>query len=119
MTGIGSLASTMREAQQFGVWLSFLNFAPVIVMTLILSRPGGPLAVALSLFPPTAATTMMMRLMAPSSVVPPWQIALSLGLLIGAAWLTLRISARIFRVGLLLYGKTPNLPEIVRWATQK
>jgi len=119
MTGIGSLASNMREAQQFAVWLSFLNFAPMIILTLILSRPGAPLPVALSLFPPTAATTMMVRLVAPSSVVPPWQIAVSLTLLIAAAWLTLRLSARIFRVGLLMYGKTPTLPEIMRWASQK
>ena len=62
---------------------------------------------------------MMLRLMAPSSVVPPWQIAISLGLLLGAGWLALMFSARVFRIGLLMYGKTPNLPEILRWARQK
>ena len=119
MTGIGSVTSNMREAQQFGVWFSFLNFAPMIGMTLILSRPGGPLATGLSLFPPTAATAMMLRLMAPSSVVPPWQIGVSLGLLVGAGYLALMFSARVFRIGLLMYGKSPTLPEIMRWARQK
>jgi len=116
MTGIGGVTSNMREAQQFSVWFSFLNFAPLIVITVILSNPSGPIATALSLFPPTAATTMLMRLTAPSSVVPVWQIALSLALLAGASMLTLIASARVFRVGMLLYGKTPNLPEILRWA---
>jgi ABC-2 type transport system permease protein len=116
MTGIGSMAGNMREAQQFSVWFSFMNFAPFLMMTLILGRPDGPLAVGLSMFPPTAPTTMMLRLMAPSGNVPAWQIALSLALLVGAAWLALVASARVFRIGLLLYGKTPSLPEILRWA---
>jgi ABC-2 type transport system permease protein len=68
------------------------------------------------MFPPTAATTMLMRLSAPSSVVPHWQLGLSLALLAGASVLTLIASARVFRIGLLMYGKTPNLPEILRWA---
>jgi len=50
--------------------------------------------------------------------VPAWQIALSLALLAGAAFLALVASARVFRVALLMYGKTPNLPEILRWARQ-
>jgi ABC-2 type transport system permease protein len=59
---------------------------------------------------------MLMRMTAPSSVVPAWQIALSLALLAGASILTLIASARVFRIGLLMYGKTPSLPEILRWA---
>jgi ABC-2 type transport system permease protein len=116
MTGIGGVTSNMREAQQFAIWFSFMNFAPFIVITLILSQPSGPLTIALSLFPPTAATTMLMRLTAPSSMVPLWQIGLSLALLAAASVLTLIASARVFRVGMLLYGKTPSLPEILRWA---
>jgi ABC-2 type transport system permease protein len=118
MTGIGSMASSMREAQQFSVWLSFLNFVPFLTMTMILGRPGGPVAVAMSLFPPTAPVAMMLRLMAPTGSVPLWQIGLSILLLVGCAWLALVGSARVFRIGLLLYGKTPTLPEIVRWARQ-
>ena len=51
--------------------------------------------------------------------MPWWQVALSLLLLAGSAYLMLRFAARIFRIGLLLYGKTPNLPEILRWARAK
>jgi ABC-2 type transport system permease protein len=118
MTGIGAVTGNMREAQQFSVWFTFLNFAPFIMITFLLGRPNAPLAVALSLFPPTAQGAMMLRLTAPSSSVPFWQVGASLVLLAVAAWAALMASARIFRIGLLLYGKTPNLPEILRWARQ-
>ena len=119
MTGIGAVTSNMREAQQFAVWFTFMNFVPFIMITFLLGRPNAPVAVGLSLFPPTAPGAMMLRMTAPSSVVPAWQIAVSLGLLAGAGWLSLMGSARIFRIGLLMYGKTPTLPEILRWARQR
>lgn len=119
MIGIGGVTNNMREAQQFSVWFTFANFAPMIAIWAILARPSGPLAVGMSLFPPTAATSMLLRLAVPNSNVPPWQVALSLALLGTTAWLVLQGAARVFRVGMLLYGKTPNLPEILRWARQR
>jgi ABC-2 type transport system permease protein len=118
MTGIGAVTNNMREAQQFAVWFTFANFAPFIMITRIVGHPASTLAVALSLFPPTAPTSMLLRMTAPSSAVPAWQIALSLGLLALAAWVALIAVARIFRVALLMYGKTPTLPEILRWVRQ-
>jgi ABC-2 type transport system permease protein len=119
MTGIGGVTNNMREAQQFAVWFTFMNFAPFIMITFLLGRPNSPLAVGLSMFPPTAAGAMMLRMTAPSSAVPGWQIAASLALLASAAALALLVAARIFRIGLLMYGKTPTLPEILRWARQR
>jgi ABC-2 type transport system permease protein len=116
MIGIGGMTNNMREAQQFAVWFSFANFAPFVMLVSILGNPNGPLATALSLFPPTAATAMMLRLASPSGNVPAWQLALSIALLAGAAVLAVIASARIFRIGMLLYGKAPTLPEILRWA---
>lgn len=118
MLGIGAVTNNMREAQQFSVWFSFANFAPLIVLWKIISNPNGGAAMFLSMFPPTAATGMMLRLSSPGAAVPTWQIGLSLALLAFTAWLSLTIASRIFRIGLLMYGKTPNLPEIVRWARQ-
>lgn len=115
MTGIGSLAGSAREAQQFSIAFTFSNFLPFIMMTMILAKPNGPLATVLSLLPPTASTAMLLRLTAPGADVPGWQVALSLTLLLGTAWLTLRVMSKIFRIGLLLYGKTPTFPEILRW----
>ena len=118
MTGIGAITNSMREAQQFAFMFTFMNFVPFIMMTSILGHPDGGVAVGLSLFPPTAPTAMMLRLAASGSSVPAWQIGLSLLLLASAAGLAVLAAARVFRIGLLMYGKTPNLPEILRWARQ-
>jgi ABC-2 type transport system permease protein len=115
MIGIGSMTNNMREAQQFAVLFSIMNFLPFYMLTSIVGRPGSGLATAVSMFPPTAPVAMMLRLSGPAAAVPAWEIALSLALLAGAAWLVLIATARVFRVGLLMYGKTPNLPEILRW----
>ena len=117
-SGISAVTSNMREAQQFSVWFTFLTFIPFYLLPTLIGHPGAPLAVALSLIPPTAPVSTMLRLTAPSSAVPAWQIGLSLALLAAAGWFVLRAAARIFRVGLLMYGKTPSLPEILRWATR-
>jgi len=118
MTGIGAVASNLREANQMALMFTFGNFIPFYMLTKIIGHPDSQLAVALSIFPMTAPTTMLMRLAASDMGVPPWQIAVSLAVLAGAAWLAVVASARVFRIGLLLYGKTPNLPEILRWARQ-
>jgi ABC-2 type transport system permease protein len=115
MTGIGAITNNMREAQQFAFLFTFANFIPFVLMTSILGRPDGPIAVGLSFFPPTAPTTMMLRLAGSGAAVPGWQIGLSLLVLAVAAALALMAAARVFRIGLLMYGKTPTLPEIVRW----
>ncbi len=52
MTGIGAVTNNMREAQQFAMMFTFANFVPFILLTTLLSKPDGPLAVGLSLFPP-------------------------------------------------------------------
>jgi ABC-2 type transport system permease protein len=116
MTGIGAITNNMREAQQFSFIFTFANFLPMVLVAPILARPEGPLALILSLLPITSAVTMMMRLAVPASHVPTWHVVASIALLAVGGWLSLVVSARIFRIGLLLYGKTPNLPEILRWA---
>jgi len=119
MTGIGSIASNMREAQQFSVWFTMMSFVPFYLLSTLIGHPDAPLSIALSMFPPTAPVSSMIRLAAPSSHVPAWQIATSLALLGGSAFGVMLLSARVFRVGMLMYGKAPNLPEIVRWIRQK
>jgi ABC-2 type transport system permease protein len=118
MTGIGAMTNNMREAQQFAFAFTFANFVPFILMTKIIAHPDGPVAVALSMFPPTAASSMMLRLTSSAGVVPAWQVALSLTIMLLAAIGALLAAARVFRIGLLMYGKTPTLPEILRWVRQ-
>lgn len=116
MLTVGAVTSNLRESQQFAVWFSLLNFSPLWMITMLLGHPEAPKSIAMSMFPPTAAVSMMLRMNAPAYAVPPWQIALSLALLAVSAALVVIAAARIFRIALLLYGKTPNLPEILRWA---
>ena len=116
MTAIGAVTNNMREAQQFAMMFTFAIFVPFLLMTSILGSPDGPLAVSLSLFPPTAPTTMMLRLGLPGANVPIWQLSTSIALLALTCWLVVRGAARVFRIGLLMTGKPPNLPEILRWA---
>jgi ABC-2 type transport system permease protein len=117
MTAIGAIASNLREGQQIAYMFTFGNFAPMIVWFSIIEQPNGRLATVLSMFPLTASTTMLMRL-ATGTSIPLWQVGVSLGLLVLCAGLALKLGARVFRTGLLMYGKTPNLPEILRWVRQ-
>ncbi len=122
MTGIGAMSNNMREAQQFSVIFSMLNFFPFWVLMTIINNPNGPLATVLSMIPFTAATTMMMRLSTASvsgAVIPGWQVATSLAVLAACAIGALFAASKVFRIGLLLYGKTPNLPEILAILRQK
>ena len=115
MISIGSMASTMREAQQFSVFFTFANFIPFYLLQPIIGHPDSSLAVTVSMIPFTAPVSMALRMSAPGAAVPPWQIALSLTILAASGLTTLFLASRIFRVGMLMYGKTPNLPEILRW----
>jgi ABC-2 type transport system permease protein len=117
MMAVGALTSNLREATQLSGYLTLLNVCPFWGMFVFINTPNSAFSVGMSLFPPTAATSMMLRMSASAvsgAVIPPWQIALSLGLLALSGLLTLLAGAKLFRLGMLLYGKTPNLPEIMR-----
>jgi len=118
MCGIGAIASNLREAQQIALTFTMLNFVPMWAFWAIVAQPNAGTAVGLSMFPLTAPTAMMMRLAATNGGVPLWQVATSLAILATTAALAVFASSRIFRIGMLLYGKTPNLPEILRWVRQ-
>jgi ABC-2 type transport system permease protein len=121
MMCIGSLTSNLREATQFSGYLTILSFCPFWAMGVFINTPNSGFAVGMSLFPPTAATSMMLRMSASAvsgAIIPAWQIALSLALLGASGVITLMAGSKLFRLGMLLYGKTPNLPEIMRLIRQ-
>ncbi len=80
------------------------------------NQPNGAMAVTLSFFPLTSPLLMFMRI----SVQPPpmWQIGLSVAILLVSVWGTAWLAGRIYRVGILMYGKKPTVPEILRWVRQ-
>jgi ABC-2 type transport system permease protein len=109
----GASVGSEQEIQQF----SFIIVLPLVVglvmATYILGHPNAPAVVALSLFPPFTPIVMYLRMAAQTP--PLWQLALSVVLLLLAIWAMLWVASRIYRVGILMYGKRPTLPEILRW----
>jgi ABC-2 type transport system permease protein len=87
---------------------------PMLTTIYFVRAPDSTFAVVTSLIPIFTPMVMFMRI---SLLTPPfWQIALSIVLMIVTTYLIFRAAAKVFRVGILMYGKRPSLPEIVRWA---
>jgi ABC-2 type transport system permease protein len=112
MAAAGALGTNMRESQQMAGLFTFFAAVPFMFNTFIIANPNSSMARALSIFPLTAPTAMMLRL--PFGTVPALDIALSLGLLALSIPLVLWAGAKVFRMGLLLYGKRPGLRQIAR-----
>ena len=113
-TAIAAPFNTNQEAQQLSMIPVMLIVSSVAVYPAVLNGPSGGIAVFFSIFPFTASLTMFLR--TALSDVPLWQIGLSVvsitGTTVAIAW----VAGRIYRVGILMYGKKPTIPEIVRWA---
>jgi ABC-2 type transport system permease protein len=111
--GMAATVSTEQELQQMmplnaiPVWLSFG------LMPYVSAHPDGPWALALSYIPPFSPIIIFIRLGAGD--VPLWQIALSVGIMVLIIYGMIWFSTRLYRVGILMYGKRATLPEILRW----
>ncbi len=112
MATAGALGSNMRESQQLAGIFSFLAAGPYMLGGLVVANPNALLARALSFFPLTAPTMMMLRL--PLGSVPSEDIVGSLIVLVVTVPVVLWAGAKIFRIGLLMYGKRPSASEILR-----
>ncbi|WP_318344567.1 ABC transporter permease [Flagellimonas baculiformis] len=115
---IGAAVDNETDTQQFifpiimplmlGIYVGFFS---------VFSNPNGPIAVAFSLFPLTSPIVMLMRL--PGGIgqggVPLWQLLLSISLLIVTFLGIVSLAAKIYRVGILMYGKKPTYKELIKW----
>jgi ABC-2 type transport system permease protein len=110
------LAATCETAQDLQMYISLAvipTWTSFAILPFLLNNPNSPWVVAASLFPPTAPIIMFLRM---ASQTPPlWQFALSISLMVLSIWGTLWVSSRLYRVGILMYGKRATLPELVRW----
>jgi ABC-2 type transport system permease protein len=110
---VGAVITSEQEGQQ----LQFIILLPLIVavfmMGPVMRAPDSPIAVWTSMVPFFSPILMYVRI----AIQPPpvWQIALSLLLLVATIAGILILCARIYRIGILMYGKRPTLPEIVKW----
>jgi ABC-2 type transport system permease protein len=111
--GVGAMVNSEQEAQQMMLPISLLIVPPILLMTYVITNPSSQTSVILSLVPFFAPILMLARLTVETP--PMWQIAASIVLMIltilGMTW----IVGRIYRVGILMYGKRPTLLEIIRW----
>jgi ABC-2 type transport system permease protein len=110
---IGAACSNEQDAQQLQ-WMATLPLVfSVAIFSIVLSDPASKASVVLSEIPFFTPILMTLRI---SVQTPPfWQIALSIGLLYVSVVGVVYVSARVYRVGVLMYGKRPNLPELLRW----
>ncbi len=87
--------------------------APMILLMPVMKNPDGMLSTVLSLFPFFSPILMYLRIGV--QMPPAWQIALSIAIMLATIVLMIWLVAKIYRVGILMYGKKPTIPEIARW----
>jgi ABC-2 type transport system permease protein len=110
---IGSMVNSEQEAQQLQFVAILPLIAAVAVMIGVVEMPNSALAIWCSLIPFTSPLIMFMRIAVQTP--PLWQIALSVALLAGTIYGLVLLCAKIYRIGILMYGKRPTLPEIMKW----
>ena len=110
---VGSCVNTTQEAQSLAFPVMMPLILAVMLFPMVLQAPDSTLSVVLSLIPLFSPLLMFLRIsiLAP----PPWQIAVSVLLCVLTIVLILFVASRVYRVGILMYGKRPTFPEIVRW----
>jgi ABC-2 type transport system permease protein len=110
---IGAAFNNVQEAQQVAGFVIFFLVAPIFLMYRVINDPESTLAVVSSLIPPFSPLMMTLRIGV--QMPPVWQILLCDALLLAFVWLMVSLCARIYRVGILMYGKKPTVQEIWRW----
>jgi ABC-2 type transport system permease protein len=106
-----------QEAQQLAMIPMFLIISGFMVYPAVMNNPGGGISVFFSIFPFTASLVMFLRITV--SEPPIWQVLLSVGVMITTTFAIAWFAGRIYRVGILMYGKKPTIPEILRWVRYK
>ena len=118
LAGIGSICNTMKEAQSLMFPVSLIGVLPILCWSSIVRHPEGTLARVLSFIPPLTPMVMITRLAASSDLYA-IEILASLVLLAAAVLAVVWLAARVFRTGILMYGKRPRLAELLRCLRQK
>jgi ABC-2 type transport system permease protein len=112
-SGLAATCETASDLQKF-MWVAIIPLYTAMGMLGVMVRdPNSAWSIATTLCPLTSPYTMLPRM--GMAVVPLWQIAVSVGLLLLSIWGVLWFSSRLYRVGILMYGKRATLPEIIRW----
>lgn len=113
---IGSAVDKESDTQQFMFPVSLPLIAGLVVLIRALDNPDGPIAFWFSIIPFTSPIVMMARV--PFNI-PLWQLALSMGLLLVTFVFMIWLAGRIYRTGILMYGKKPKFKELMKWISYK
>ena len=117
LVGIGSVCNTLKEAQSLMMPVTMILIIPLLAWYNLSRHPEGTFAVVLSFIPPTTPLVMILRICS-SEYIPKVEILISIFLLATCVPLTIWAAAKVFRTGILMYGKRPALREIFRWLRQ-
>jgi len=109
---IGSAVDNETDSQQFMLPVTIPLILSMVMLGMIINNPSGPVAFWFSIIPLTSPIIMMLRI---PFGVPYWEIALSGGLLILGFLFTTWFAAKIYRTGILMYGKKVNYAELWKW----
>ena len=110
---VGATCTTQQEAQQWQMPVTMFLIVPIMLMVPTIQNPNAPWVVAMSLIPLCTPITMLLRVSVVD--VPLWQIAASVVSLVGGTVVVAWAAARVYRVGILMTGKRPSIPEVIRW----
>jgi len=109
---LGSAIDQEADSQQFMLPVTLPMILALVTATTVIQEPNGPLAFWMSMIPFTSPITMMIRL---PFGIPIWQVLLSGAILIGTFFAMVGLAGKIYRVGILMYGKKVTWKELIKW----
>ncbi len=117
MMAIGAAVNDIKEAQSLMMPLTLILMIPWILWIPISTNPNSTLSIAMSFIPPVNSFAMLLRMT--SNTPPPfWQVWISIAIGIASAYCAVWFTAKVFRIGLLMFGKPPNFATLIRWVRQ-
>jgi ABC-2 type transport system permease protein len=116
MLGIGASVTAEAESRQIAGLFTFINVLPIALLATFFGNPNGPLPLFFTFFPLTAATGLILRL--GLTALPAWQIGVSLAIQIVSVGVVMWLAAKVFRLGMLMYGK-PLTPRTLLTALRE
>ncbi len=114
MAGIGSACNELKEAQSMIFPVTLITVVPMMFWFYLSEHPASAVSIALSFVPPITPFVMILRVCADPDT-PIWQIVSTLGVLWLSVLVAIWAAGKVFRVGVLMYGKPPSLRELIRW----
>lgn len=111
--GIGSVLSTEQEAQQITTYLTLILMFPVVIAVPAMQNPDSTILKVFSYIPLTIPTTMLLRINI--SQLPISEFMITIGIMLLSIFIMIKISAKLFRIGILSYGARPTIKELLQW----